>query len=102
MKNKVLLLHIIESNGNVKQLIYEGFTYKGISQLLETLVIEELVIYENQKIKLTDKGHDYLKSSSQIIKKQNKDLWIKPKNDSKIPVMDKDFIFLPNQDELHF
>lgn len=101
-KKKVLLLHIIDSNGSIKQLIREGFTYKGISELLEILALEELVLYENEKIILTEKGSRYLQEGFNEIKKQDKSLWIEPKNDSKIPTLDKDFIFLPKQDELHF
>ena len=55
-KNKVLLLHIIDSNGNVQQLIHEGLSYKNISETLEVLVNEELVTYDNQEVKLTEKG----------------------------------------------
>jgi predicted methyltransferase len=84
-KNKILLLHIIKSNGNVKQLIREGFSYKSISDLLETLVNEELIIYDKQKIKLTDLGNEYLTNGEQIIKKQDKNLWIEAEKKSKIP-----------------
>jgi predicted methyltransferase len=101
-KNKILLLHIIKSNGNVKQLIREGFSYKSISDLLETLVNEELIIYDKQKIKLTDLGNEYLTNGEQIIKKQDKNLWIEAEKKSKIPKLEKKFIFLPNQNEIHF
>ena len=101
-KNKLLLLSIIHNNGSVKKLIREGFTYKGISELLEVLVDEDLIIYENDKISLTKEGQRFLDDKSQLIKKQDKNLWIEPKNDSKISSIEKDFIFLPKQDELHF
>ncbi len=101
-KNIILLLHLIKSNGNIKQLIREGLTYKNISDLLETLVIKELIIYDNQKIKLTKTGDEYLKNGQQIIKKQDKNLWIETENKSKIPKLEKKFIFLPNQNEIHF
>ncbi len=101
-KNKVLLLHIIESKGNVKQLIREGFNYKSISELLEVIVVEGLVVYDNKKIILTVEGKEYLKNGKEEIKKMNKDLWIDTENKSKIAVLGKKFIFLPNQNELHF
>ncbi len=102
MKNKILLLHLIKSKGNIKQLTREGLTYKNISELLDILVREELIIYDELKIKLTESGNKYLNDGRILIKKQQKNLWIEGENKSKIPKLEKDFIFLPNQNEIHF
>jgi predicted methyltransferase len=101
-KNKILLLHLIKSNGDIKQLIREGLSYKDVSGLLEVLVNEELIIYDDTKIKLTKAGLKYFEKGQATIKKQNKDLWIEAETKSKIPKLEKDFIFLPNQNEIHF
>jgi predicted transcriptional regulator len=101
-KNKILLLHLIKSGGNVKQLLREGLTYKNISELIETLVNEELITYDDEKIRLTEVGNKFLESERIIIIKQNKNLWIDKEKESRIPKLGKDFVFLPNQNEIHF
>ncbi|MBF8456894.1 hypothetical protein IV494_06825 [Kaistella sp. G5-32] len=101
-KYKVLLLHIIEANGNLNQLVREGLSYKSISELTESLVFENLLIFKDEKIKITELGLNFLETEKNIIKKEDKDSWIVEESKSKIPKIELDFIYLPDQNKLNF
>ncbi|MBD81167.1 MAG: hypothetical protein CL840_19775 [Crocinitomicaceae bacterium] len=101
-KKKILLLDIIDRKANIKLMIHEGSSFKEISQILEALEKEAYIEYQNQKIRLTQKGSNYLNESKNLIKKRDKETWIEPESKNKIPKLEKGFIFLPNQNEIHF
>lgn len=101
-KNLVILLHIIKTKGNIKRLLRENLTFKGISELIELAVIDELILYKDEKINLTEKGLKALENGETLIKKTNKKEWIQIESKSRISKLEKDFIFLPNQNDLDF
>ena len=85
-KHLYTLFSIIKNNGDVKRLaISEGF-----------------IIYESDNVSLSKKGEEIFRELESKLKITDKNKWIEPKNASRIPVLEKDFIFLPKQDELHF
>jgi hypothetical protein len=51
---------------------------------------------------LTSKGIELLKEKLSVIKITRKENWIEKENKSKVPKLEKNSIFLPSQDELHF
>lgn len=104
MDNKYLyiLLNVIKKNGDIRKLKREGLEYKEIAELTKSLITQKLVNYKSDKIILSDKGEEKLKSLEVEYKVRDKKQWIMGENKSKIPKLDKDFIFLPNQNEIHF
>lgn len=101
-REEILLLDIIENSGNIKKLLRENISYKEISEIISKLVREELLCYIDKKIILTDIGKDMLKNGKNSIKETDKNLWIEAENESRIKIIEKNFIFLPNQKELDF
>ncbi len=101
-KHKYLLLEIVFENGNVKRLKHEGLSFKEIANLTNTLINENLIIYQNDLVKLSKLGIEKHLELQPIYKEVNKDKWIEKENDSKIERLDTSFIYLPNQSEIHF
>jgi len=102
-ENKLtILLHIIKNNGNVNKLVREGVSFKEITSLTNEAIEREYLTYENEKISVTDKGTEFLKQTIEIIKKTNKNEWIEKDLKSQVKRIDKNFIFLPKQNELTF
>lgn len=96
------LLTVIKNNGNVKRLIREGLDYNMIGKMTNQAISDRLIIYENDNIYLSSEGIRLLTELEKKYKIQDKRKWIEPKNECKIPTLGKNFIFLPQQDELHF
>lgn len=96
------LLSIIKNNGDVKRLLRAGLDYKEISEITSQAISEGFIIYESDNVSLSKKGEEIFRELESKLKITDKNKWIEPKNDSRIPVLEKDFIFLPKQDELHF
>jgi predicted transcriptional regulator len=101
-RKETLLLSIIKNSGSVKQLLRENLSYKDISELVTKLVQDELLIYIDEKIVLTEKGKKYLTKNKRLLKETNKENWIKPENKSRIKKHERNFIYLPIQTELDF
>ncbi|MDH2208669.1 hypothetical protein N5J53_16795 [Empedobacter sp. GD03644] len=95
------LLFIINNNRNIKRMIKEDFSYIDILQLLKVLIEDDLVLYLNNDLKLTEKGLDLLIGLSKKYKNRDKSSWIKLEEKSKLKSkLDLDFVYLPNEDEL--
>lgn len=101
-KHIYTLLCIVKDNGDIKRLTRIGVSFQAIAELTKNAIENELLKYESENISITEKGATLIKSLEKKFKQTDKNNWIEPKNDSKIPSFDKDFIFLPKQDELHF
>ncbi len=84
--------YAVAANNVVKEM---GLERKG-------LVEEELIEYNDQKIVLTETGIELLENKKSVIKRKEKENWIEKEIRSKITKLDKNSIFLPNQNELHF
>ena len=97
-----ILLAVIKNNGDIRQLKNEGLDYLEIADLTNQLILKEYVEYIEDEIKLTEKGIEKFEELKVSLKKTNKNNWIKKDLKSKIPKLEKNFIFLPNQNELDF
>lgn len=104
MKEKeiYLLLNAIKKNTDIKRLVREGLSYSGIARLTKEAVSTGLVKYENEKISLSEKGESYYEQVKETYKKTNKLEWIEKDAKSQVKKIDKNFIFLPRQNELTF
>jgi hypothetical protein len=97
-----LLLKIIKFNGNVKRLTYEGLKFNEIANLTSDLLLKNFAEYKEDKLLLTQLGESRLIELESKNKNRNKEEWIKKEEKSIIPKIDKDFIYLPDQNELSF
>ena len=104
MKNKYiyLLLEIIKNNGNVKRLTHEGLKFSEIADLTSEIISKKYADYNEDNIFLTELGLKSLAEFSENFKERDKNNWIIKEEKSKIKKLDKDFIYLPNQNELSF
>jgi len=101
-KNVHILLAIIDRNDNVNSLLSQGLSYLQISELTSSAIDEQLIIYNDNSVVLSEKGKELLSFYRQNLKKMDKDQWIERETSSMIPKIDLEFVFLPNQNELFF
>jgi hypothetical protein len=99
---KLILLKLVKSNGNLQPVIEMGFEYSQIINFLNLLATEELLIKEKNKILITEKGIYEIDRLNKKFNRFNSAQWIEPENESKIKKIEKDFIYLPNRNELSF
>jgi hypothetical protein len=104
MKEKELyiLLTVIKNNGDVKRLTREGLSYKDVAEMTNKAITDGLIIYGNDSISLSEKGSEILLMLDKRLKQTDKNKWIEPENQSKTSILDKNDVFLPNQNDLSF
>lgn len=101
--NLYLLLHIIKNNSNIKRLIRENISLIEITHKIKFLLAKEFLTFKENKLSLTDKGIElYKELSDSDHKLKNKSSWIEEEKKSKIDKIDKNFVYLPNQNDIHF
>lgn len=101
-KEIYLLLNAIKKNTDIKRLVREGLSYTNVAKLTKEAILNEFVKYENDKISLSEKGEQYYEQIKDNYKRKNKNEWIEEDLKSKLKKIDKNFIFLPKQNELTF
>lgn len=101
-KHLYILLSVIKNNGDIKRLKREGISYKEIAKLTQKSIKNNLISYTDDLIELSESGLEKLKELETIYKEKNKEYWIEHEKESIIPKLEKNFIFLPNQNELLF
>ena len=101
-KHIYILLEVIKSNGDIRRLKREGVDYIQIAELTKISIENGWVTYDNDKIHLSEKGEEHLEKLELKNKIRNKEEWIDKEKESRIPKLSKDFIFLPNQNEINF
>ena len=101
-KHLYMLLKIINNNGNINNLNSEGVSFSKIAVLTNKAISAGLVILSNNKIELSQKGLEKIQELEVLYKKTNKEEWIEKDIKSKIPKLDKNLIYLPDQNELTF
>lgn len=99
---KVLILKIIKFNGNISPLIKLGYEYSQVAQLIKDEILEENAIRKNGILFLTPKGNDLINQLTKELKRTKSDVWIEPELASKIIPINKNEVFLPNQNDLSF
>lgn len=97
-----MLLSVIHSNGNVNRLIREGLSFKEIAEMTQVAISKGYVTYEGERMRLSNSGISLHAELAVEFKRTNKDKWIEKEEKSIIEKIDKNFVFLPNQNELHF
>jgi len=100
--NLYILLTVIKNNGDIRRLKREGIEYLEIAELTNQIISGQLAKYTDDTIILTAEGETKLVELEKTIKKTKKENWIEREIKSKISKLDKNFIFLPNQNELEF
>jgi len=101
-KHLYTLLSVVKNNGDVKRLIREGLDYKDISEITSYAIEKNFIIYKNDTVTLSEMGVKLFIDLDKKLKITDKNKWIEKEKESRIVKMDKNFIFLPNQNELHF
>lgn len=101
-ENTYILLDIIQKNGSVNRLTNNGLSYEEVADGINFLINEKLIEYKNDKIVLTKNGNIEQKKLEIIFKKKNKNEWILPYEKGRIAKLEKNFIFVPRQNELTF
>jgi predicted methyltransferase len=97
------LLQIIYNNGNIKRLTRKNITFLEIVDNIKELTIKGILYYNESKLSLSDEGVKILDELSLKYKNTEKDKWIDKELKSKLETkIDKDFVYLPNQNELYF
>lgn len=100
IRHKLLLL--IKHNGSITELIKDGFTYGQIASLINLLGEEADVTDVDGKLVLTEKAENWLKEQSELKPRTGSDKWILPEEKSKIEKIERNEVYLPSRNELHF
>lgn len=77
-----------------------GFEYAQLVSFIQKEIDEGNAKYNNGKMIITPKGSDLIKELEGGLKGFK--AWIEPEIQSKIPKLDKNDVFLPNQNDLWF
>ncbi|MAP55127.1 MAG: hypothetical protein CL605_09515 [Altibacter sp.] len=101
-KHLYILLNVVKNNGDIKRLTREGLSFKDIAELSNQAIKHEFLIYEEHSIAISEKGLKSIKKLDKKFKILDKNKWIEKESKSQISKLDKDFIFLPNQNALDF
>jgi hypothetical protein len=99
---KLLLLKLVKSNGNLQPIIDLGYEYSQIINFLNFLTEEKSLIKEKNKVTITEFGLNEIQRLNKKFNRYNSAQWIEPKTESRISPIEKDFIYLPNRNELSF
>nr|WP_042297400.1 hypothetical protein [Nonlabens ulvanivorans] len=97
-----ILLNIVKNNGDIKRLTREGISFKEIAELSNQAIKSGFLMYQDSAISISELGIEKIKNLDLKFKTFDKSKWIEKETRSKIPKLDKNFIFLPNQKELDF
>jgi hypothetical protein len=101
-ENLYIFLDIIFRNGSVKRLARRGIDYNEIAAQTQIAIKDGLIAYSEQKIVLTEMGIELRKQLEINYKRTNQKEWIEKDLKNKVRQLEKDFIFLPRQNELTF
>ncbi len=99
---KLLLYKILNGNGDIAELTEYGYEYSQIFSIIKQLIADSILEKNGNDINLTQKGRTEIEELNKKLGRKGTNKWIEPENKSKISKIEKDFVFLPNQSELHF
>ncbi len=91
----------IHRNLDVESLLGKGLNYPDIANITNRGFVDQLIVYESNKIKLTAEGIKLMNDLERQIKNRKKSEWIKIEEGSTAPRQEKNFIFVPDQSKLH-
>ncbi len=103
-ENLYILLDVIFRNGSIKRLARKGVDYNEIANQTQIAIKNELVSYDKERVILTPKGLELLKQLEISYKKTTKSEWIEKDEKNRLDKnrREKNFIFVPRQNELTF
>lgn len=96
---RLYLLKVIHYNGNIEPIRLLGYEYTQIIAFINNELEDANAEYINGKLCLTQKGLIYLRNLES--KKQGTERWIEPEIQSRVAKIDKNDIYLPNQNDLN-
>ena len=99
---RLFLLKIIDNNGNIEPLSELGYEYSQIVNFIKHEINENNAAYNNGELILTLQGKSLIVSLEKEKKKKGSNTWIEQEIQSKISILDKNDVFLPNQNDLSF
>lgn len=99
-KHLYILLTTINNNSDLKKLTRHGFDFYEIAALIKKAVEASYLTYSKKKVFVTAEGLSKIEALAKYHKRTDKSKWIDLETKSKIPKIDKNFIYLPNQNEL--
>lgn len=101
-ENLFLLLDVIFRNGSVKRLTRNNIDFNEIAKQTNIAINQGLLNYIENQIALTKEGVKVYQKLEAQYKKTNKSEWIEKDLKNQIASKDKNFIFMPRQNELSF
>lgn len=103
-ENLYILLDVIFRNGSLKRLARKGVDYNEIANQTQIAIKNELVSYDKERVILSPKGLELLKQLEITYKKTTKSEWIEKDEKNRLDKnrREKNFIFVPRQNELTF
>jgi len=102
-KDIYIILTIVKNNGDAQRLIRAGLSYKQIADITNYSIKEKLIEFTDEnRLFITEKGDNMILELNKDFKIRDKNMWIEKENKSRIPRLEKDFVYLPNQNEIHF
>lgn len=103
-ENLYILLDVIFRNGSIKRLARKGVDYNEIANQTQIAIKNELVSFDKERVILTPKGLELLKQLEITYKKTTKSEWIEKDEKNRLDKnrREKNFIFVPRQNELTF
>lgn len=104
MKDRFLYLLLVgfKNNISVESLTREGLSYSEIADLIATAIEDGLLSNEGGEIHLSTKGVTCMIELEKQFVRLNKNQWIETENESKIPRIKINDVYLPNQNDLWF
>ncbi|PZR25890.1 MAG: hypothetical protein DI535_16415 [Citrobacter freundii] len=99
---RIFLLKVIKFSGDISPLIKGGLEYYQVVDMIGAEVAEGNAETINGELILTQKGNDLLEQLVKQDKRKGSDAWIEPEEESRIPKIEKNEIFLPSQNDLSF
>lgn len=96
------ILRVVATNGNIKKLTREGIGYLEVGELMSAAKKKGYLNFSKSRISITKKGQTKLDELEAKYKVVDKSKWIEPEFKSRIPKLDKNFVYLPNQNDLFF
>lgn len=99
MKNEdlILLLQLIKKNGNIDNMIKQGYQYSQVAKFISHLIENNYVVFTDERILLSVKGDELLKSLNKKFQRKNSESFISPQLEYKLDVKKNIYdIYLPD------
>jgi len=99
---RLKMLLILQNNGTITDFIKDGFTYGQVAEMINKIVVEGYARESEGEIIITDKGKEWVTEFNNTNQLKGSKSWILPEEKSRIEKIDKNEVYLPSRNELHF